>query len=503
MRSLLLPILGGLFAWLFFEQSIGLNLVVFETVLITLALALNPINWKNQAFILVFLGTLASMALVIVHHSTLAILINLLSFGLFQGFVIYPEVKTLSTALGLAIENGIMAQFVGWKSMLPSPLNNATFFRLRLVRVFVMPLVIFAVFFSIYAFAVPGFQEYVEAGGSWLGNAWNAFFERVNIAWFLFFGCGIGIGITVLFKRHSAHFIDQEKGYRAVLSRLTVRHARAKKQSFNTLGLRHEFKAAIALLASLNLLILLVNILDINSVWLNFEWEGNYLKQFVHSGTYMLILSILISIGVTVWVFRGNLNFLSSSKPLRWLAYLWLFQNAVMVISVMIRNVHYINYFALAYKRIAVFFFLGLTLYGLWTVLQKIKDKKTVAYLFRTNLLAAYAMLVVACTINWDVVIAQYNLTHYDSAFVELEFLASLDDKALPILQPDQYFMRNFEDMRNEQFHFERSYLCASEYADQIKARKATFLNRWETTDWQSWNLADHQAAKLLEAPGS
>jgi hypothetical protein len=54
----------------------------------------------------------------------------------------------------------------------------------------------------------------------------------------------------------------------------------------------------------------------------------------VHEGTYLLILCILMAMGVLLWFFRGNLNFLPDNERLRWLAHLWLAQNAMLALSV-------------------------------------------------------------------------------------------------------------------------------------------------------------------------
>jgi len=85
---------------------------------------------------------------------------------------------------------------------------------------------------------------------------------------------------------------------------------------FKTMGLLNEYRTAVFLFVILNLLLLIVNSIDIYWVWFNFEWNGQYLKQFVHEGTYLLIFSILLSLILTLYFFRGNLNFL---KKNRWL----------------------------------------------------------------------------------------------------------------------------------------------------------------------------------------
>jgi len=132
---------------------------------------------------------------------------------------------------------------------------------------------------------------------------------------------------------------------------------------------------------------------------------------------------------------KGKINYLNSNKALRYLAYAWLAQNAILTISVGIRNFWYINFFSLAYLRIGVMFFLLLTLYSIYTVFVKIKDRKTTYFLFRKNSLAAYILLIVMAFFNWDIIIAKYNFNHSETAFVHFDFLANLSHNALPYLE--------------------------------------------------------------------
>jgi hypothetical protein len=73
----------------------------------------------------------------------------------------------------------------------------------------------------------------------------------------------------------------------------------------------------------------------------------------------MLILSILLSLGILIYYFRSNQNFYPKNGFLKAAAYLWLVQNAVLSVSVLIRCGYYISEYGLAYKRIGVVIFLA------------------------------------------------------------------------------------------------------------------------------------------------
>ena len=59
-----------------------------------------------------------------------------------------------------------------------------------------------------------------------------------------------------------------------------------------------------------NVLLLVVNIIDINWLWIDFNPKSiDNLSQLVHEGTYVLIFSILLSMAIIEYFFRGNINF--------------------------------------------------------------------------------------------------------------------------------------------------------------------------------------------------
>jgi hypothetical protein len=241
-----------------------------------------------------------------------------------------------------------------------------------------------------------------------------------------------------------------------------------------------------------------LNGIDINSVWFNFKCEGQYLKQYVHQGTYLLILSILISIAIILYFFRGNLNFYKQNKFLKYLSFIWLAQNGILAISVGIRNFRYIEHYNLAYKRIGVAIFLLLTLYGLYTVLLKVKKKKSTFYLFKTNALAFYIILVISSLVNWDKCIATYNFSHSDTAFLDLDYLSSFSDKTLPYLNKTKLELDDITIKQKENFNFKDYFLTSESYYNIIQNRKKQFKKEWESKSFLSWNLAEYLAYKKL-----
>ncbi len=243
-----------------------------------------------------------------------------------------------------------------------------------------------------------------------------------------------------------------------------------KRRSFKgrTVALKTEYRSGIVLLVLLNVLISIMNVLDIYNVWLFFEWNGDFLKQFVHEGTWVLIFSILISISIVLYYFRGNLNYYPRRKLLLRLALLWMAQNALLVVSVGIRNMWYIHHFNLAFKRIGVYAFLLLTLFGIATVMYKIMNRKSLKYLFHCNGIAAYVILISLGFFNWDKIIASHNIRHAETAFFHTNFMLELNSSALPELNQSLAKLDAIELDQSEKFNFENYYFTMDEYKELV-----------------------------------
>jgi hypothetical protein len=325
-------------------------------------------------------------------------------------------------------------------------------------------------------------------------NALDFIFSDIEFLFVLTFLLGLLISNILLFRTKNPSLEKND----AKSSDLLIRNRKKNSRSFGTVSLKNELKAALFLLFILNAILLILNITDIYLVWFNFEWDGQTLKQFVHEGTYLLIFSILISIAIVLYFFRGNINFYKKNKLLKKLSYLWLFQNAILAISVGFRNYWYIEYFSLAYKRIGVVLFLILTLYGLYSVFMKIKNSKSGFYLFRTNAMAIYIILVLSSIVNWDTLIAKYNFEHADEAFLHFDYLANLSNKSLPYLDKPFSELMKMENIQKEKFAFETDFMNAKEYYQHIEFKKTVFKKEWESKGFLSWNLPEYIAYNKL-----
>ncbi len=496
LRKLLLVLVSAsLFPWLFFEKEIGINLFIFNLIIIGGLAIVGRLELKRYLNLVVLTGTLLTAVFVVFNGSDLAITINILSLFLLAGTSIFPIARNLIFSALLSIINFFYSQydFIGIIGDSARKLKGVSGV-LRFLKIIIIPVIIVIVFILIYKAANPVFEGMMKNIFDAVEDFFNWFFSFINFPLFWTFVLGLLFANYFFLGKPEKTISEAESKGRFTL----LRKRRKTPGGPKITSLKNEYKSAIILFALLNILILIINAIDIWWVWFNFTWNGEYLKQFVHEGTYLLILSILISLAISIFYFRGNINFLKNNIVLKRLAYLWLFQNAILTISVGIRNFWYINYFSLAYLRIGVVFFLLLTLFSIVTVFIKIRDKKTTFYLFSKNALAAYLLLVAMAFFNWDIIIAKYNFKHSSSSFLHFDFMSDLSESALPYLVKTRSELSEIDMAQKEDFPFRKNYMTSDEYFTKMKTRKSVFIEDWPQQKWQEWNWAGERSFRKL-----
>jgi len=519
-------ILTTLFTLLFHNQYLGLNLLIFELVVILYLIFSKSIKgispnlpnslffgeklrlrnlkmqvWRDAGKLSTPKLKMISAALVITGVATVltssnfSYTIHFLICFLLLGILIFPIVKSPITSIELSIYNLISSQVTFYKKATQVQILNkkpAAF--LWDLRLFIIPTVIIFIFISIYNFSNPLFNEMTSGIFSGMIDMISEFLERydLSIAFTVIFG--LVISNAILFRNSNTKIIKKDISSLDFLISVSSNSADERKHT----SIKNEITAAVFLLTFLNIALLTLNIIDINWVWFGFEWQGQYLKQFVHEGTWLLIFSIMLSIIIILYFYRGEINF-AENKLLKYLSYFWILQNVVLAISVGIRNYYYIEYFNLAYKRIGVIIFLIMTIYGLYTVLRKVRFKHSASYLIRTNVNAFLIIITVASLFNWDVIIAKYNFNHKESAFIHFNYLVTLSDKALPFLNKPIEELNQIEASQEIKYPQESNLMSAEIYFNHIEKRKIRFKNSWENKSWLAWNLPEQLAYTKLK----
>lgn len=496
-RTILL--LGGtvLFYVVFFEKLMGLNSLLFSAFILGSTAFLFPRNFKRPQALAAGGAVIFSAAVVFWHSSAMAIFVWVSSLILYIPMVQYPKIRSVHWAGLTALIDYITVfdHLKAPKELTKSRKTNRFYRFLQNFKLAIIPIIVLIIFFALFKEANPVFDELTTKVFTAVSNFISEYLGNISWLDFLFILWAFISLSWMLLKKRKDYIAAKEQDFKDTVSRV-----RKKQQKSNYLvkgnlkpKLKNEFRAGMLLMVLVNALLLTVNIIDIDWVWLNFEYEGEInLTQFVHEGTYLLILSILISMGIILYFFRKNLNFYPGKQKLQIITYIWIAQNAVLAVSVALRNMHYINEYGLAYKRIGVFFFLTLVIFGLISLAVKVSQKKSLFYLLKVNSWAVWIGFLLFAVPDWDIIIAEHNISGEVKQETDLEFLMQLDEKAFPVIDANMDNLKN----RSRDSYFYRHGYTTFEAAFYAKAQE--FMSEYKKRSFLEFNIADQKSHEYL-----
>ncbi|MFA7402293.1 MAG: DUF4153 domain-containing protein [Bacteroidales bacterium] len=484
------------FTSLFYSNSIGINLCLFEFLIIPLMIYVNKPVRFNYLSIILLIATFLTAFMTVIIHTPWTISINILLLLTLSTALMYSGFRSYVHVFIESIIRLFTAHFPALsvhRKRRKTSSKSGQMFKKLFYYVFI-PLAFLIFFLILYLSASSSFYKQVEplvtALIQWLENF------NLKIIWYIIAGFLIANIALRKVRPIGLYQHDRLSGDQLLRKR--------KKQYYSylrTSTLKMQYLSAVIIFSVLNVLILYFNIIDIVYVWF-FQWDGSFLKEFVHEGTWVLVFSIFLSAMMVLYFFKGNLNFYSRNKWLKRLTYLWIVQNVFMALSVIIRNYWYMHYFGLAYKRIAVFFFLMLTIIGLISVFIKINRLKSTFFLWRINAFALLLVLVFTACINWNTFIARYNFSHYNQSFIEYKFLAGLDDSALPFTLKTDTELNHIDSVQQNTMPFNTHmdyFWTGKEYQKVMQSKKTKFIKRYQTLNFLEWNVADYITYQRLK----
>ncbi len=475
-----------LFNILFWNEGMGVNTILFTLLMASGIYYQDASLFRMRNMQFIALGTLFFSIMVVVNHSLYAKILFSISSILMIGIAQSRSIRFLGYGLIIGILNMVSSPVTGVRLAAKQSIGNVRLGGLwRKLRLFIVPAFIGFGFFVIYSvanidFALLFLNRIIDLFS--LIFRLDFSFERII---FSFLGLMIVGGAWWKNNQNLTFYEGNE------IIQKNKNRGKYKGAVFipNFISLKNEYMIAMITMVMLIILISILNILDVKNIWFKdvSGMRSTELKAMVHQGTYVLIFSIIMAMAVVVYFFRGNINYFPKNNTLRILTCIWIIQNAILAISVVVRNVKYIQEYGVAYKRIGVFIFLILTFIGLFTMLIKVKHKKSLQFLFEKNAWAWYVVFLLTSTINWDVRITQYNILSDYNEFLDVDFIVNeVSDKNIYVLE--QYS----DDIES------RGNWSPSTLEDGIVAKKYKFKKKIENQSWLSWNFPDHNTAQGL-----
>jgi hypothetical protein len=481
---------------LFYHERLGLNLLLYTVLIFIMLVILYPSHLRSPRTMMSGALTLMLAVVMTWHNSVLGWWMFFLSFFTTIGFVIQPRLRFPALAWLTGMDNIIKLplEILYWNR---EQANSKRLKLSRMITIALVPFVIAIIFFMIYRAANPVFDElskrFMDKIGVWI----DRIFETISFPWLVFIVAGIFIISGILYHRRPARILREEEK----MSDDIVRRRKTFRMPYLKMDFRIEYLGGILLLVMVNLMLLALNLIDIQYIWINFKIpEGVSLTEMVHQGTEWLIASIILSMLVLIWLFRANQNFYSRSGILKILAYTWIAQNMILTISLLLRNNQYIAWHALAYKRLGVYVFIFLTFCGLVSMIIKISKAKSFFFLLRVNSWIAYFVLSLICLVNWDVFIARYNIHSNTGAGLDTDFLLELSPKVLPYIYQDwDHVAEQIKAHPVDSFNH-LTYKTPEEFREALDKRRDRYLATHSEYTWRSYNSADHYAIEYLKA---
>jgi Domain of unknown function (DUF4173) len=497
-------ILAGavLFNFIFWQELLALNALLFDAFIISTVFFYYPRAIKDTSARWVLLAHLICLFTLLWHNSLLSKIAYSSTLLLFIGFAQYAH-RSLWFAGGSAIMNFLLFIASFFEQIRHTPNVNRKSSAGKFIRFAIFPVLLLVVFFLMYSLANGVLAKWTSNLGIQIDELFLKFFDLFSIQRILFLLLGFYITGSLLLRSKIKGLEMREATLRDKLMHKRMNRQDGRRNWWydiivgvmgkfgkGIVALKNENTVGVISLVLLNILLLIVNSIDISHLWVNFKYGPDInLFAMIHEGTELLIFSIILAMLVLLFFFRGNLNFYTGNRWLKIGAYAWILQNIVLVMSVLIRDYHYIVQFGLAYKRIGVLFFLAMVLVGLTTVLIKIWYKTTVYFLLRMNAWSALVLLVLGSMVNWDAFITKYNIVHRNEVPLNLPYLLTFSDKILPIFEENREILRAREKQLNKlNIKLDR---CTDCIDDILNTRERGYLKEQRDYSWLSWNYSD------------
>lgn len=493
-----------LFNLLFWQEKMGVNTLFYDAFLLTALFSLYPEARPVSTVRWLLAGHLICLAMVLIQNTVISMIAFSITLLLLVAFVQYLH-RSAWYAAGSIFENMVFSIPNIFETLQkPSKAERPSRGIGKWIRFLIIPLGLLFIFFLLYVGSNNVFADFSEKIIDKLTNLFFNFFDFVSWDRAGMLILGLFLSTVLLLKSKLGVFSKAEAKLTDILSRkrITLRDRKQGTIYQMLIGLLGKFASGIMALKNintvgilslvfLNILLFVVNSIDISYIWFGYRFGDKVnLYEMIHEGTGLLIFSILLAIVVLLLVFRGNLNFYQNNKWLKRAAYAWIFQNGILVISVFLRDYYYIHESGLAYKRIGVIFYLVLVLVGLITVFWKIYKKRTNYFLLRVNAWAVIVLLVVASTIKWDRLIATYNISQHINIVIPVDYMVTLSDEALDILDQKRAILKEHNSLREAQGF---KWPFRNDIDQIIDQRIKQYKEEQQKYTWLSWNLTDQQ----------
>jgi hypothetical protein len=350
----------------------------------------------------------------------------------------------LVEGIGFALTRVVTDNWIAVRWMRRHPLSMAG--PARVVTAWVLPVVLGAVFLALFRAANPIISRGVGSALAWLGDVFSLLSAIFDLPRNVFWLCVAAVVYALLRvrrrgRRDAATTIDAEAGGPGGWSGAAADEIAAGVRTYS-LAPRAVSATGIVVrcLLLFNALFAVQTLLDAAYLFGGAALpEGMTHAEYAHRGAYPLVATALLAAVFVLAAFRPG-GAAENSAWARRLVYAWVAQNVFLTVTAAWRLDLYVGEYSLTRLRVAAGVWMLLVAAGLVWIGCRIVFRRDNTWLLNANVLSTLAVLYACCFVNFDRVIADYNVAHCREAgaggvSIDLDYLHSLGPEALPALR--------------------------------------------------------------------
>ncbi|MDR6529148.1 hypothetical protein J2787_004591 [Chryseobacterium rhizosphaerae] len=391
----------ALFVFVFYDQDMGLNLGILGAVYAVLTLFKTAEKNKTRTLYLLF-GTSILSSIAFAWYGDFPSFLAVVSSLLLLSYKSKNRTMKILFLIPVFIVNSCTSfcRFFSFDAWLPQ--RNISGLWQKILSFVLIPLILLSVFFGIYS-----------AGSDHFAALFTDYELNINL-WQIFCLSALGFFIAFNYWNYAVERLIYKNHH--ILNDEFQKDSQVPTSTYSFLDLNSERISGVMSFLLLNILLVFFIITYNYEQFYEVTKTPVQLSEETHERVNAVIMSIVMAILVIMFYFKGGFNFDPKAGLLKILAKIWIFLNAVLVLSAAVKNYEYIVNYAFTYKRLGVFAFLLLSLIGLALTFIKIQKKKRNAFLFNTMVWYMYGTILVCSYINWGGFITSQNMKRKDFA---------------------------------------------------------------------------------------
>lgn len=487
LKTALLLLVIVSFNILFYEQGIGINVLLFHFISISAILALSKVKLTNKNIILLLTTSTISAVSCFYYGDQGSLIIYILNIIPLTASILNPNLSIFTTVVA-GISSLSTSLIYSLSKEQPKGQSEEEKKKTDpFLLIVTIPIIL--LFVVIYAFSNPVVASYIkQINLSFISFKWIIF---TLLSSYILFGLIYGHSLKDLNKWDK----NQATDYKSIQS-----HSATLFKSIDII------KSGIILFSALNVILLLVNLTDVvHFLSSNHQETDTTLSSTLHQSIGTLIFSIILAVTLVLIYFNKAVALNEKNKWFKYLVIAWIVQNIVLITLCFYKNFEYVDAYGLTLKRLGVYVYLIIAIIGLSITYLKVKNNKTNWYLITRMTTSLIISLSIVSLINWEKIVINYNVNQhlitYGEKSIDWYYLSSLSNRSTPYLLEAREktigndFTKWNNDPRNWSYNYNNDYY----QNEKINLKTMYYIKTKTKQTWQEYKLSDNKGWDIIE----